>query len=59
MDTKNNNIAINEFSGGMNSDLSYSVLHPNQYIYGKNIRITSNSLLDQTEVPDKKEGVDL
>ena len=57
MDTKNNNIAINEFSGGMNSDLSYSVLHPNQYIYGKNIRITSNSLLDQTEVPDKKEGV--
>lgn len=56
MDTKNNNVAINEFSGGMNSDLSYSMLQPKQYVYGKNIRLTSNSLLLQEELPDKKEG---
>ena len=57
MDTKNNNIAINEFSGGMNSDLSYGMLQPNQYVYGENIRLTSNSFISESEAPNKKEGV--
>lgn len=57
MDTNKNNIAINEFSGGMNSDLSYGMLQPNQYVYGENIRLTSNSLINQNEIPGKKEGV--
>ena len=56
MDT-NKNVGINEFSGGMNSDLNYNTLQHNQYIYGENIRLTANSLINQGENPDKKEGV--
>lgn len=55
MDT-NKNVGINEFSGGMNSDTNYNTLQHNQYIYGENIRLTSNSLINESETPDKKEG---
>jgi hypothetical protein len=56
MDT-NKNVAINEFSGGMNSDLNYNVLKPNQYVYGENIRFTPTSLLNGSESASAKKGV--
>lgn len=56
MDT-NKNVAINEFSGGMNSDLNYNVLKPNQYVYGENIRFTPTSLLSGSESASAKKGV--
>lgn len=56
MDTKQNNYAINEFKGGMNSDLSYDVLQPNQYVFGENIRITTNALISQINNSNTKEG---
>ena len=55
MDT-NKNAGINEFSGGMNSDTNYNTLQHNQYVYGENVRLTSNSLINESETPDKKEG---
>lgn len=54
---QNNNIFINEFKGGMNSDTSYDSLQNNQYIFGKNIRITNNTLLNKAEDSNSKEGI--
>lgn len=40
-----NNYQINSFTNGMNSDTAYDQISNTQYLFGKNIRITNNSLL--------------
>ena len=51
MDTNQNNTAqnyqINAFTKGMNTDTSYDMLNNEQYVFGQNIRITNNTLLNK------------
>lgn len=50
MATNQNNTAqnyqVNAFTKGMNTDTSYDMLNSEQYVFGQNIRITNNTLLD-------------
>lgn len=41
MATENNNQQINQFTGGMNTDLSYNMLEQTNYTLAKNLRIAS------------------
>lgn len=54
---QNNNIHINSFTKGMNTDTSYDMVSNEQYVFGKNIRITSNTLLGASVDAVKKEGI--
>lgn len=59
MDTKqkaNLDIQVNSFSKGMNSDSSYDLVPTEQYIFGKNIRITNNTLIAQDIDSNTTEG---
>ena len=41
MATENNNQQINQFTGGMNTDLSYNMIEQTNYTLAKNLRIAS------------------
>ena len=43
-----NNTHINSFTKGMNSDTSYDQMQNQQYVFGKNVRITKNQSLGGT-----------
>ena len=45
MATENNNQQINQFTGGMNTDLSYNMLEQTNYTLAKNLRIAALSSL--------------
>ena len=53
MVTKNNNQQINQFTGGMNTDLSYNIIEQTNYILAKNLRIASlpraNNTIDNNQ----------
>ena len=53
MATKNNNQQINQFTGGMNTDLSYNMVEQTNYILAKNLRIASlpraNNTIDNNQ----------
>lgn len=51
-----NTAHVNEFVGGMNSDISYDKLQQNQYVFGQNVRISNNDLYEDSENPYSKEG---
>lgn len=51
-----NNICVNTFTKGMNTDTSYDKLSQDQYIYGENIRISSSCSLDTLNDPNNKSG---
>lgn len=56
MDT-NQNIHVNSFTKGMNSDTSYDMLGADQYLFGQNIRITNNTLIAQAANSNTTEGI--
>lgn len=60
MDTNQNNgqnYQINAFVKGMNSDTSLDQVSNEQYLFGRNIRITNNALLTQDINSNNKEGI--
>lgn len=57
MATNQNNIHINSFSKGMNTDTSFDMVGNEQYVFGQNIRITANALLKGVLDSNNKEGV--
>ena len=60
MDTNQNNgqnYQINAFVKGMNSDTSLDQISNEQYLFGRNIRITNNALLTQDINSNNKEGI--
>ena len=54
-----NNAQINAFVKGMNTDTAYDQVDNQQYVYGKNIRITKNDFVGGTSgnFPSVHEGV--
>lgn len=54
---QNNNIHINSFTKGMNTDTSYDMVSNEQYVFGKNIRITKNQSLGSDYNSNYKEGI--
>ena len=56
MDT-NQNIHVNSFVKGMNSDTSYDMIGADQYLFGQNIRITNNTLIAQAANANTTEGI--
>lgn len=56
MDT-NQNIHINSFTKGMNSDTSYDMVGADQYLFGQNIRITNNTVIAQAVNANTTEGI--
>lgn len=57
MDTNQNNIHINSFTKGMNTDTSLDMVSNEQYVFGQNIRITTNTMLGVMQSANTKEGV--
>ena len=57
MATNQNNIHINSFSKGMNTDTSLDMVGNEQYVFGQNIRITANALLNGDIDSNSKEGI--
>lgn len=57
MATNQNNIHINSFSKGMNTDTSLDMVGNEQYVFGQNIRITANALLKGAIDSNSKEGI--
>lgn len=57
MATNQNNIHINSFSKGMNTDTSFDMVGNEQYVFGQNIRITANALLQGVIDSNNKEGI--
>lgn len=59
MDTNQNaqNYQVNTFIKGMNSDTSLDAVDSSQYLFGKNIRITNNTLLYGDINSNTKEGI--
>ena len=57
MATESNNIQTNSFGRGMNSDTSFDMVPEGQYIFGQNIRITTNALLGQIVDSNSTEGI--
>lgn len=51
------NYQINTFSKGMNTDTSYDMVGAEQYVFGQNIRITNNVLIDNKIDHNAKEGI--
>lgn len=56
MATNQNNIHINSFSKGMNTDTSLDMVGNEQYVFGQNVRITANALLQGAVDSNSKEG---
>lgn len=54
---QDNNYQINSFIKGMNSDTSYDMLNAEQYLFGQNIRITSNALVSKTSDSNSVENI--
>lgn len=52
-----NNSQINSFVKGMNSDTAYDQLDNQSYVYGKNVRITKNTLLGEEANSSVHEGM--
>lgn len=44
-----NNSQINSFGKGMNSDVSYDQVDNQSYVYGRNVRITKNTLIGKRD----------
>lgn len=58
MDTNQNNMQVNSFVRGMNSDTSYDMIGADQYLFGQNIRITNNTLVyGGTQSANRTEGI--
>uniref|UniRef100_A0AAU8B9W4 Stabilization protein n=1 Tax=Dulem virus 42 TaxID=3145760 RepID=A0AAU8B9W4_9CAUD len=57
MATNQNNIHVNSFTKGMNSDTSLDTIENTQYTFGKNIRITTNALLKAIVDSNSTEGI--
>lgn len=60
MDTNRNdgqNYQINTFNKGMNTDTALDAVAEGQYIFGQNIRISSNVLLEGNIDPNSQEGL--
>lgn len=57
MATEQNNIQVNTFTGGMNSDTSLDMVKAEQYVFGQNIRITKNALLNACVDANNTEGI--
>lgn len=57
MATESNNIQINSFGKGMNSDTSFDTIQEGQYIFGENVRITTNTLLGAIIDSNSTEGI--
>lgn len=57
MATNQNNVHTSSFNKGMNSDTSYDLIGDGQYIFGQNIRITTNSLLTALSDSNSTEGI--
>lgn len=56
-DQRQSNMQINSFNKGMNSDVSYDLTQEGQYVFGKNIRITNNTLYTQDPDSNTTEGI--
>lgn len=57
MATNQNNIYVNSFTKGMNSDTSVDMIGNDQYMFGMNIRITTNALLKAISDSNSREGI--
>ena len=57
MATESNNIQTNSFIKGMNTDTSLDMIQEGQYVFGQNIRITTNALLGQVIDSNSTEGI--
>lgn len=57
MATNQNNIHINSFTKGMNTDTSLDMIGNEQYVFGQNIRITNNAIIDAIIDSNNKQGV--
>lgn len=57
MATNQNNVHINSFSKGMNSDTSLDAIDKEQYTYAENIRLTTNTALGIKNTSNVKEGI--
>lgn len=57
MATNQNNIHVNSFTKGMNSDTSVDMIGNDQYMFGMNIRITTNALLKAVADSNSREGI--
>lgn len=57
MDTEQNNIQLNTFTGGMNSDTSLDMIKSDQYVFGQNIRITKNAQINSDIKARDTEGL--
>lgn len=57
MDTNQNNMQVNSFVRGMNSDTSYDMIGADQYLFGQNVRITNNTLIFSNPTSNTGEGV--
>lgn len=57
MATNQNNIHVNSFTKGMNSDTSVDMIGNDQYMFGMNIRITTNALLKAISDSNSREGI--
>ena len=52
-----NNSHINSFTKGMNSDTSLDQVSNEQYVFGENIRITTNNLIQALLDSNSTEGI--
>lgn len=52
-----NNAQINSFMRGMDTDSSYDMIDEGKYVYGENIRITTNNLIYEYINSNNKEGI--
>lgn len=57
MATNQNNMHINSFTKGMNTDTSLDMVGNEQYTFGQNIRITNNALIDALIDSNDKQGI--
>ena len=57
MATNQNNIHTNSFTKGMNTDTSLDMVSNEQYVFGQNIRITNNALLNAIINSNTTEGI--
>lgn len=58
MDTnQQNNVHVNSFTKGMNTDTSLDMVNAEQYVFGQNIRITNNALLNALIDANSTEGI--
>lgn len=57
MATNQNNVHINSFTKGMNTDTSLDMISNEQYVFGQNIRINNETLLGKDYDSNSKKGI--